>query len=460
MGIFFSLLKFDMSFDLYLIPLCLCGIMSLCNVVKYLFCRDFYKNVYLVVWIVLFINSFVAPLIHFAHDFWVENLPFCPTDWSDYAFLTSSFYFVGMLIFHVILTTPASIIPYKSVWVAKKSASVILFFLFVLSFLVQIYIYAKMGGIVGYIANFTNDDEEFVGLGKYFLFSELGPFLYLIYFIIRNKDRTISGKKVFWFVVVFLVLALFFGGLRGSRSNTLFTLIQGILTIHLLLYRFNLKHLFFFVIFFFVFMYVGRLYKDQGINVVDVRNAVETRQALTKNDLSQVETILIGDLSRYGINAYEISRLLENPNYNVKWGQTYLWGILTFVPLGSSIIDSFDIKSRNESAEELMYGKNTSYRNSRIFGLLGEWLLNFGMYVFFIPYVIMGFIIKRMRVITLKISQSQIDIRMLMIPVMMVFVPILILSDSSNIMFFFLKRVFIFYLILWLVSNKKVLRAI
>ena len=454
----YSLWWFDMPVDLYLFPLSLCGIVSLCNVVKYLFRPRFFENIYLVVWIVLFINSFVAPLIHFFHDFWVDNLPFCPSDWSNYAFLTSLFYFVGILIFSVLLTTPKSIIPYKSVWVVKKSATRIVCCLFVLSFLVQVYIYMQMGGIVGYIANFTDNEESFSGLGMYFLLSELGPYLYLIYFVVKNKDKNIGSVKISVFFVVFLLLALFFGGLRGSRSNTLFTLIQGILTIHLLLYRFNLKHVCFFVIFFFVFMYVGRLYKDQGINIVNVQNAVETRQALTKNDLSQVEMIVIGDLSRYGINTYEICRLLTNPDYDLKWGQTYFWGVLTFVPLGSIVIDNFDIKGRSESAEELMYGKNTGYVNSRIFGLLGEWLLNFGLYMFFIPYIIMGFILRKMRVATMRILYS--DIRMLMLPVVMVFVPTLILSDSSNIVFFFLKRVVIFYVILKLISYKKTLKLI
>lgn len=455
-GILYSLLMYNISIDWYLIPLFLCGVMSLQMIIKSALSGESYQNVYLIVWIVFLINSYIAPLIHFSHDFWVNYLPFCPTDWNDYALLTSSFYLVGMLIFYAILTPPTIVSPCKNEWNEKSSAPYIIIFLFIISLLAQLYIYAKMGGIAGYIANYTEGGEGFTGMGKFFIFSELGPSLFLIYLVVRNRGRAVSGKQVFFFLVILLLMALFFGGLRGSRSNTLFTLIQGILTIHIMLYRFNLKHVVLFVTFFFLFMYVGRLYKDQGEKIVDLKNAIETRQSLTHGGLSQEETVIVGDLSRYGINTYEICRLIDNSNYDLKWGQTYLWGTLTFIPLGSHIINSLDIKSRSESAQELMYGRNSFRTNSRIFGLLGEWLLNFGIYTFFIPYILMGLIIKQIRMITLKIAQSPNDIRMLMIPVFMVFIPTLILSDSSNVIFFCMKRVLLFYIILRLISNKAI----
>lgn len=169
----------------------------------------------------------------------------------------------------------------------------------------------------------------------------------------------------------------------------------------------------------------------------------------SKSNLNFAEEVIIGDLSRFSINTYELYRLDGNTHYQYRKGETYLWGGLTFIPLGNRIIKAFDIDSRSEAINDLF----KTEANSRILGVYGEWLINFGRYTFIIPYLILAYILFGMKKYTLRIPKD--DIRQILIPIIFVFIPQLLISDSSNIMFFFIKRILLVWLALYLISNKK-----
>ena len=195
-------------------------------------------------------------------------------------------------------------------------------------------------------------------------------------------------------------------------------------------------------------MYVGRMYKDYGENMLQETSPI----AQTNSTLTSPETTIVGDLARYDVNSYQLFLLEEiRPDYRLKYGETYLWGFLTYIPGGSYIIQTFGLKGRSPAASELFYG-SSEYDNSRILGPIGEWMINFGRFTFFIAYIIIGLLIRYIRRYTLSISVD--DVRFMLIPSLIVFLPQLILSDFSNIMFFFVKRVVVVLIILFLISTK------
>lgn len=440
--------------DMYLFPMVLCGVISAVKLSDCFNERQYYRDIYTIAWVVLFINSYVAPVIHFARDEWMEYIIFYPDNWNDYAFWTSLFYLTGIVIWLVVLRESEPSRSYRVKWEPRGNAHKILIGLMVVSFVLQLYVYARLGGIGGYIQAYTDATKEesaFSGTGLFSIFSEMFPYLFVMYFVVTQRGKKVQGRKVFVFFVLLLLALLFFGGLKGSRNNVIYTLMMGVLAVHIFVYKFKFIHLLYFIVFFFLFMYVGRLYKDQKGNLFDnIKEAVESRD---KKNISQAEIIVLGDLSRFGVNAYELYLLEMSKEYEYKYGETYLWGMLTFIPFGSVLIREYNICSRSEAATELFYKNRTRTENSKIFGLLGEWMLNFGICTFFIPYLFMGIVLRLLRQALISIPVE--DMRMLIVPVVLTLVPDLILSDMSNIMSFFVKRIAVFLLVIYCISVKR-----
>jgi hypothetical protein len=458
---FLLLIIQEIPLDFYLFPMYVSGIISLGNIFFQLKKPDPYANIFIAVWIVMFISSYVAPIIHFRNDYWVKHMIFYPENWTIYAFYTSLIYFFGILIFHIFLNKKNDSKKKNTIWVfTKKSKNGILVFMLI-SFIIQTYVYFSFRGILGYINAFaesTREDSSFSGMGKFFIISELFPFLFTIYFIIKYKETNIRGITVFLFLVLLFISALYFGGLRGSRSNTIFVLVQAVIAVHLTVYKFKINHIIYFVIFFFAFMFIGRLYKDKGDDVLNFKDKLETRNTMD-GEISEYEIIIIGDLSRYAVNSYQLFRLNEMQDYQLKYGQTYLSGILTFIPFGTEIRNNIELAQRSEAASELFYTyssgvQSDKHTNSRILGLVGEWFINFGIITFFIPYMLMSYLLIKLRRWTTSILFE--DIRIILVPIIMIIIPNLILADSNNIMFFTVKRFFLVYIILFLITKKVV----
>lgn len=440
--------------DMYLFPMVLCGVISAVKLSDCFSKPQYYRDIYTIAWAVVFVNSYVAPVIHFVRGEWMEYIIFYPDHWNDYACLTSLFYLTGIVIWLVIFRENEPGRRYTTKWGCRTDAHKILLGLMAVSFLLQLYVYARLGGIGGYIQAYTDSTREesaFSGTGLFSIFSEMFPYLFVMYFVITQKGEKVQGRKILVFFVLLLLALLFFGGLKGSRNNVIYTLVMGILAVHIFVYKFKCMHLLYFIIFFFSFMYAGRLYKDQKGNLFDnIKEAVESRD---KKNISQAEMIVLGDLSRFGVNTYELYLLEMSKEYEYKYGETYLWGVLTFVPFGSMFIREYNIDSRSEAATELFYKNRTKTENSKIFGLLGEWMLNFGIWTFFVPYLFMGVILRGLRHASVSISVE--DMRMLIVPAVLTLVPDLILSDMSNIMSFFVKRIVVFLLVIYCISIKR-----
>jgi hypothetical protein len=92
----------------------------------------------------------------------------------------------------------------------------------------QIWIYNRFDGIVGYIQAYEarHQAELFAGMGWLFMLSESFPILLAFGYAhyARKNGRLQSWQAIVLFLLLFVVLRLFFGGMRGSRSNTIWAL--------------------------------------------------------------------------------------------------------------------------------------------------------------------------------------------------------------------------------------------
>src|SRR5699024_7313436 len=88
-------------------------------------------------------------------------------------------------------------------------------------FVTNLYIYTY-GGFKGYIDTYINRDGGFEGMGFIFTIAESFPIIFIILsFHFIQKSRLKDNMIVYFLLfLIFFLLKLYFGGLRGSRSNT------------------------------------------------------------------------------------------------------------------------------------------------------------------------------------------------------------------------------------------------
>jgi len=450
--IFVLLLAFGvLPFSVACIPILLCGELATAQLIKTIKQKDFLLNVYFYVWAFIIISTFIAPCINLYHDEWVSYWP-QPNSWVPYAFWTSMMYLVGIIIWSIMLKEEEK--PIKpSHRVLKPNWKIILIIFMLVSLVAQLYVYYRAGGVLGYMKRFTDNPEFFEGMGLFFILSESFPYFFLIFIVLNTKRRLNRGQFLLLILVLFII-TLFFGGLKGSRSNTILFMVIAVIAINEYLYRIKMLEIAALLVGFFVFMYVGRLYKDYGVNMI----YEEESASLSGSSMNSTELVIVGDLSRYAINAYQLFLMRENPKHGIHstfqkaHGQTYLWGLLTFIPGGSMIVNKYHLKSRTYYATELFFGNQSDRKSTRILGPMGEWFINFGYLTFFIPYIILGYAFRYFRNLTKEIPKN--DIMFLVIPSFLTWLPQLVLSDFSNIMFFFVKRVFIVWIALRSISQK------
>ena len=112
----------------------------------------------------------------------------------------------------------------------------------VASALLQASVYARFGGVLGYIQAYEDASElwgqeghdVFEGMGRLFLFSECFPVLALMAFAVyaRGKWYGRSWPVLALVLLTYFLLTVLFGGLRGGRSHTVFALFSAVGIIH------------------------------------------------------------------------------------------------------------------------------------------------------------------------------------------------------------------------------------
>ena len=343
--------------------------------------------------------------------------------------------------------------PYKpSYRVLRPKWRWIILGVLLVSLMAQLYVYYLAGGIMGYMMQYTDETDFFEGKGLFFILSESFPYTFLIYAMLNRKQQLKQGQ-FFLLILVLFIVTMFFGGLKGSRSNTILFMVISVIALNIRIYKLKKSDIAVLLTGFLVFMYVGRLYKDYGVNMI----YEEESSSIASTGMNSTELTIVGDLSRYSVNVYQLFLLKENPKHGINpfqkaYGKTYLHGFFAYVPGGKMIVHKFHLKSRSIYAAEMFFGSRSLRRNSRIFGPVGEWFINFGYGTFFIPYIVLGFMFRYFRNLTKQIPKD--DLMFLVIPSFMTWLPQLVLSDTPNIMFFFMKRVVVVWLVLRLISKK------
>lgn len=430
--------------ELYSICALISSIILLIDIFVILKQEKYLVNPFLYLDVFLFFTTVFAPIFHFYSGSWLVYITNIPEDWTPFANKLSGLYLFCILILFITRNIlDAKLIPPKNYYmqIANHKKLKYIYILMFISFILQTYIYIDFGGILGYIRNYG--EGNFSGYGALFIISELFPLLFILIFFIKSRHNFLYHKwtVIYLFLFLLFISCLYFGGLRGSRSNTLWTLLHAILLIHISIRKFRKKQIILIALLAFGFLYVGKIYKNTRGTII-FENNYSLEQDIRGSD------ILAGDLSRYSIQTYLIYLYERRTDYTLKLGSTYIGDLLKFTPIDQGI-------DKVMAGTELLVSKNAyivGNKSSRVYGLLGESILNFGIILSPIVFILFAIIITNIKKFNESFSVN--DLRLFLVPLFINFTIILFNSDLDNVFFFFIKRIIPMYIVIYLIKYR------
>lgn len=246
----------------------------------------------------------------------------------------------------------------------------------------------------------------------------------------NNKDTFIP------YFILFLLITVLFAGLRGSRVTIIFNVVNFFILYSYLIKPINWKSFLPLLLVGFVFNSIYSNYKYAGIE--GIKNYFLTGEKSSYISSKENENLhfLLSDLGRSDVQA----KIIENINHNQYQPsyipETYIKGLTSILPDKMSI-QSFE--SKRILGTEALYGfkGNDDYSSTRIYGLLGEGLINFGFFA--IPFIF--FIYGSIHALSLNLFESIKRNKYILFIPLVFFMPIyLLFYDVDNIIFQILKN--------------------
>lgn len=448
----------------FLIPVLLCGILIGCDAADWLRGRLSLYDPAGIIGVIGVHFFFLAPLLHVAWDSWMGYVE-APPDWRHWLGGMALVNAVGLLLYRGAREragrrgrdTTA-----ETIWQLDKKR--LLFAAgcgLALSGALQFWVYAAYGGVGGYVDAFTQSvgrpesQSAFGGMGWIFAVSESFPILAMLVFA-ACAARTRIGRS--WVVIIVVLLGYFalkmlFGGLRGSRSNTIWGVFWAVGIIHLWIRPLSRKFILAGVCVLVAFMYLYGFYKGLGRDVLAVYEDSAWGEVSQKLDRT-FEGLVLGDLARSDVQAFLLYRLsMSDRDYDFAWGRTYLGTIALLIPRRiwperppTKVLEGTEAQFGAGSYDE------EEWASSKIYGLAGETMLNFGPLAVPLAYLAFGLIVGRLQRFLSRLRPE--DARLLLYPFILNICFSVLQADSDNLLFMFIKDGLVPVSVVWFGSRR------
>ncbi len=317
----------------------------------------------------------------------------------------------------------------------------------VVTALLQGYVYLSLGGIQGFIEAATDQRAirlNLQGFGQIFMISESFPIIALMMFILYARNQKSPAYRS-WLVLgivllIYFVLKILFGGLRGSRNNTIWGLFWAVGLIHFWIRPITRKVVLIGLSFLIAFMYVYGFYKNAGLDVLRLIDDPAARVELERETRRDLPTLLLGDLGRSDVQAFLLYRLARpESDYEYALGRTYVAAFAVLIP--RSLIER--MPSKTFEGTEALFGKGSyipiDFEASQLYGLAGEAMLNFGFFA--VPFAFIVFGLANCSVRRWLSGLAPGDARLLFYPFLSLFCFYMLACDLENIVFDVIKNV-------------------
>jgi hypothetical protein len=453
----------DQFLHWFVVPVLFCGILMGIDAVDWLRSRLDVFDPIGILGLLGFHFFFLAPLLHVHWDYWMRYV-IPPPEWRGWLGGMAFLNLLGLLVYRAFRGESignALKQPKKMVWrLDRQRFFIIISGALLVTGLLQIWVYARFGGILGYMQAATDleNPDAMRGMGWIFMISESFPILALMAFAVYGKRKKLgkSWAMLALVLLVYFILKMLFGGLRGSRSNTIWGLFWAVGIIHFWFRPISRKFILVGCIFMVVFMYFYGFFKDSGVEGLKALDSARARAELTEQTGRGFDGTLLGDLGRSDVQAFVLYRLLRpESDYEYAWGRTYVGALALFIP-GAFWPERPPTKVKEGT--EALYGMGSympgKWVTSRVFGLAGETMLNFGPAPVPFAFLILGFGVRRVRRLMLTLDPA--DVRLLLLPFLINACFLILIADLENILFDTVKNFAVPFVVLALSSTRLV----
>ena len=461
---FLFILFRDETFHWFLLPAMACGILMGADLVRWLRGEIDPFDPKGLVGLVLFHGCFLAPLLHvyWGHYGYDLNLPLDPRPWLGGACL------VNLL----------GIVCYKSSqrWAFQRTAAVSTSWKLISSRLYLFFIVAIVVGLVAqaffyqqYFAAMRLGDQELAheamkGTGWLLMLGDSLPTLLALAFIATSPS---PQRRRTWLLVGLVLLALaavqfIWSGLRGSRGAFVGIMFYTTCLIHFWWLRLRALHLLLALLVFLPFMYFYGFYKGAGAEAVKAFESHRERLRLESLTRRTFPGMVLGDLARADVQARITQEIVTGENdYRLRLGRTYLEALAKLIPysIWEVVLGDLSFKdrwSKSFAFAELNNGrvKTPGYypKSSRVYGLSGEAMLNFGFWGVIPAWLFYGMAMGWVRRKLYTLPRH--DARWLLMPLAIGLTMGFVYSDLDNIVFGAFKGGMMVFLMTYLCSSK------
>ncbi len=430
----------------FVIPVVVCGILVVSDVVDWIRGRLDVFDPIGVVGIIGALHFFLAPLLHVLWDRWLEYVD-QPPDWRDWIGRMALLNVLGLLLYRGarhLAFRPRRTSRLSRWQVDRMRFAVVLVVLLPLTLAIQWWVYRTHGGITGYVDSYLRDyGYSFEGMGWIFSISESFPILAMFGFVTLTRKpqrRQVGLLRILSVLLVFFGLTLLFGGLRGSRAHVLFALVWGIGLIHFWVRPISRRLVYGGIAFLVAFLYLYGFYKTVGADALAAVRDERVRTVLEDESHRDLQTALLADLSRSDIQAYLLYRLSgDESDFQYARGRTYLGAAALLVPRA---IWPDRPPTKVQEGTNALYGEGSYFPRrveaANVYGFAGEAMLNFGPAGAVVAFAVWGLIIGRTRRFLFRVEPG--DSRLLLYPLLLSFCLWYLIADSDNQLSFLVRN--------------------
>jgi hypothetical protein len=207
------------------------------------------------------------------------------------------------------------------------------------------------------------------------------------------------------------------------------------------------------------FMYFYGFYKVAGAEAFTSITDSAWRAQVVEVSGRSFESVLVQDLGRSDVQAFALYRMQNWNEY--AWGRTYLGAFNLLIPRW---ISADRLPTKVKWTTDLEYGvgsyDSNHYPSSRVYGLAGEAMLNFGIMGAPIAYGVFGYLMAKMRTLSTAVDKN--DARILMVPFLACLAMVILAHDLDVDLFIMVKNALLPFAVIYLgstrVSRRKVAR--
>lgn len=446
MAVGWSMVVNPLCIHWFVIPVALCGVLTGADVVAWVRREMDTFDPKAIIGILWFHGTCLSPLLHVSFGAYSEFFDSQVDDWPMWFGRMGTASLAGLVLYKLAQryfyrrSRPGS-----RIWIVNDR----LFFpslvgAITISAAAAAIIFVRFGALHKEAGFVLAGEEEMVHVSWLLMLGDPLPLLVLVGLLCFLSDQRRRSAAV---IVGMLLLALLSAqflltGMRGSRSAVIYVLFLGTALCHYRLRRISVTWILVGAMSLGVGAYYYKYFKRFGSVGIEALSDTEYRQTLSARSGISPLAFLLGDLARADIQTFLMYRLVEHgDDYRLRWGKTYVFATLMFIPRAIWPTKPSGVHGKVGAGTDLQFGEGSYHpirrKSSRVYGLAGEAMLNFGIPGVLLVYPVFGALLGWYRRKIDGLHPE--DARFLLVPVFTMLAFIATVGDADNTVFAFLK---------------------